>query len=1047
MFSSLKQSHSHQFGIIFVLLALCSFLGTASQLMTHLHEGTLPFILWWILKTFVSTSALLVPITIGAYQQRHQFNRQLAVVGLWIIGAITFTTAKFTTQPVTTTAQPSPELYVVQQVFITWLISTDLYLFAQPLQKLCHRWPTKTRRHWLIGLTGAFLLINLIIGYDAFGFHRGTSLIWFCYLFALGDWLANDQSWLHKWTNWRFAFMTTISLLFSSLITWLNMNHVVYSPHSDLTPNNHYLLGINPYQPFLLLTSLLIVAWLLRSPGKHNGEHPLLISEILLLNLLGLPLMVTPLLLSKTNLMVSGSIALAIIVTFALAIKLVDFLGNHFSWQLDYWVFLRMTKKFCQKYWPVLLSYLVLWIITLASFAILWDGKFTMVQWMLTERPKIITVNVLIIFAINLILMAITNRWWLSSGLTLVFYLGWLCASSLKIAARNEPIIPTDLATLAAPGAMLGMVNRWIIIMAILCLIIVIGLCCWLEKPWGYQSRFTLLARIITGLLACGFLCCFNFANHSKSIVYKQLQNIDDTPYFYSQLRGAKMNGTLLQFANNIDVHVMNKPRGYSASTMQRLATRYTKIGAKINRSRSHEHVGRQNLVFVLSESYSDPSRVPGMKVSGGDPIPFLHHLKKQTTSGLMLSSGYGGGTANMEYQALTGLSIANFSPTLPTPYSQLVPYQRRTFTINNLFNYSIGIHPFSANLYSRKAVYKKFGFNKFYHFDGGSKITYTKKILHSPRVSDDSAYKEVTLNLQRHPHGKFVQLATMQNHMPYDPSYYGKNRYHVSGKGFNNPNQKAQIETYIQGIHYTDQALEQWIKQLDRLSQPTTVVWYGDHLPGIYHGLPMGKYGVPLHETDYFIYSNAAARRINHNRLKGQHKLVGPNNFAAMALAQMDVKVSPYYALLTEVAEKIPATSLPTNGTAKNNSAHQAGTDFIDAQGKHVKLTKQQRKLFHDYRLVQYDLTAGHHYLLKTSFLKQVAKWSSPNVRENGSARRSRTAVSTAFIDCCPFFVLHLVVIFHVFLPKFGKNLERGLWYKPIILLKILQRSTQRGF
>ena len=108
---------------------------------------------------------------------------------------------------------------------------------------------------------------------------------------------------------------------------------------------------------------------------------------------------------------------------------------------------------------------------------------------------------------------------------------------------------------------------------------------------------------------------------------------------------------------------------------------------------------------------------------------------------------------------------------------------------------------------------------------------------------------------------------------------------------------------------------------------------------------------------------------------LLGSTGLLGQTIFAAMALAQMDVKVSPYYALLTKVAEDIPATSLPTNGTAKNNSAHQGGTDFVNARGKHVKLTPQQKKLFHDYQLVQYDLTAGHHYLLKDSFLKSNRK------------------------------------------------------------------------
>lgn len=974
MFSSLKQSRGQQIICGFVLLAIICFLGTAGQFLTQLKEATIPFILWWILKTFISTIVLAVPIAIGANQQQQRFNRQIAVVVLWIIGAVTFTWAKFTTQPITTSAQPSPELYVVQQVFITWLISSGLYLFAHPLQKLCHRWPTATRRHWLIGFSLLFLLINLVSGYDAFGFHGGTSLIWFVYLFALGDWLANDRHWLQKWFNRRYALLTLISLLFASLITWLNMNHVDYSPHSDLTPNTHYLLGINPYQPFLLLACLLMVAWYLRSPKYQRGTQHFPICGILLLNLLGLPMIVTPLLLLHVSWQLFAGLLVLIVFIFAGLFATTYYLGNKISWEVDYRGALQWVKKFGRNYWSVLLTYLILWVITLISFAILWDGKFTMVQWMLTERPKIITVNVLLIFAFALILMALTNRWWISSGLTIILYLAWLGASILKIDARNEPILPTDLSTLTAPGAMLGMVNKWIILLTVLGIIFLVFICWQLEKHYGKETRFNPLSRLIVALLAATYLFSFTFANHSNSIVYKQLQNIDDTPYFYSQLRGAKMNGTLLQFANNVDVHVMNKPKGYSATTMNKIAKRYAKVGAEINRQRTHNSVGKQNLVFVLSESYSDPARVPGMKISG-NPIPYLHQLKKNTTSGLMLSSGYGGGTANMEYQALTGLSIANFSPTLPTPYSQLVPYQKRTFTINNLFDYSIGIHPFSANLYSRKTVYKKFGFNKFYHFDGGDKITYTKKIQHSPRVSDDSAYKEVTLNLKRHPHGKFVQMATMQNHMPYDPSYYLKKHYQVSGAGFKTPDQKAQIETYIQGIHYTDLALKDWIKQLDKLDQPTTVVWYGDHLPGIYHGLPMGKFGTQLHETDYFIYSNKAARKINQNRLNWQHRLVGPNNFAAMALAQMDVKVSPYYALMTEVAAKVPATSLPTNGTAKNNSAHQAGTDFVNANGKHVKLTPKQKKLFHDYQLVQYDLTSGHHYLLKDSFLKNVAK------------------------------------------------------------------------
>lgn len=78
-------------------------------------------------------------------------------------------------------------------------------------------------------------------------------------------------------------------------------------------------------------------------------------------------------------------------------------------------------------------------------------------------------------------------------------------------------------------------------------------------------------------------------------------------------------------------------------------------------------------VIMVLSETFSDPTRVPGVSFSE-DPMPNIRHVKAQTTSGLMLSPGYGGGTANIEYQALSGLSMANYSSTLSIAYQQLVP-------------------------------------------------------------------------------------------------------------------------------------------------------------------------------------------------------------------------------------------------------------------------------------------------------------------------------------------------------------------------------------
>lgn len=88
---------------------------------------------------------------------------------------------------------------------------------------------------------------------------------------------------------------------------------------------------------------------------------------------------------------------------------------------------------------------------------------------------------------------------------------------------------------------------------------------------------------------------------------------------------------------------------------------------------------------MILSETFSDPTRVPGVSFTL-DPIPNIRNVKNTTTSGLMLSPGYGGGTANIEYQALTGLNLANFNDSLIVPYQQLVPNQNNPYSFNQIW-------------------------------------------------------------------------------------------------------------------------------------------------------------------------------------------------------------------------------------------------------------------------------------------------------------------------------------------------------------------------
>ena len=102
----------------------------------------------------------------------------------------------------------------------------------------------------------------------------------------------------------------------------------------------------------------------------------------------------------------------------------------------------------------------------------------------------------------------------------------------------------------------------------------------------------------------------------------------------------------------------MIKPKDYSKSSIQKIEEKYKKVAGDINLTRK-ENINEQTVIYVLSESFSDPSRIEDVKVSS-NPIPKIQEIKKRTTSGLMKSDGYGGGTANMEFQTLPGLPMYN---------------------------------------------------------------------------------------------------------------------------------------------------------------------------------------------------------------------------------------------------------------------------------------------------------------------------------------------------------------------------------------------------
>lgn len=613
---------------------------------------------------------------------------------------------------------------------------------------------------------------------------------------------------------------------------------------------------------------------------------------------------------------------------------------------------------------------------------------FGFVSKMWTDGNFVFVLNVILVALLYLMLLMLFNRFWTASIVILAVGIIVAAIEHFKVEIRYEAILPADLGFLGSnTGNMLTFIPAGAhvtILVALGAFAVLLALILVLRHFDGRKGRMirtdnlslNLTSRLILLLLPILVfaLYCIHVST-TDSLANKFSRALGDTPSMWDSVYDAQRNGPLVAFTRQLNPKIMDKPSNYSEETMKKVAARYQKEAETINASRTN-NLTDSTVVYVLSESFSDPSRVPGLKTNK-DSMPNIRKIKAGTTSGLMLSSGYGGGTANLEYMGLSGLSMANFESSLSSPYQQLVPSQHWTPTINQLWGApvnSLGYHSYESSMYSRATNYKKFGFSHFYTLTGPDVIKYQDKIDESPYVSDKSSYDSALEGIKSGKTNKFIQIITMQNHMPYH-EWYENNDYtaeSTTGTPLGDDEQQS-IETYQKGVEITDQATQEFLNELDALDKPVTMVFYGDHLPGIYSSASEDdNNSLALHLTDYFIWSNKASSSQGNKASDAAYS--SPNFFVAQAADHMNAKVSPYLAFLTEMHSKIAAMEPPVVNKIQGWDRIPEGQNiYLDQNGNPMStddFDKETKQLLADYKLIQYDITAGKNYLKDTDFM-----------------------------------------------------------------------------
>lgn len=609
---------------------------------------------------------------------------------------------------------------------------------------------------------------------------------------------------------------------------------------------------------------------------------------------------------------------------------------------------LSVKQKNWLKYTLVAIS--IVFVVGLSNLYLQWcqnDLSFDLaVKFAFSWHTEKFLLACLVLLMIFLFLVAVLGSFLFGTFFYLVGIgiLGY--ANYLKMTYRQEPIYPDDLKMIKEFGLLKDMTGTTsFYLLAGMILLVVAGGCWAIYRSFKKDKKFQAI-RVITLFTTIFALIYISHFNNPNNLLRKAY-NKTALWIPYSQKMNYYNTGFIGGFLYNLKIDPMEKPKGYSEEKIKEITSHYQKLADEKNKTASEE---QPNIIYVVSESFSDPSRLNGVEITG-DPLADYYAVADQTYSGQMLSQNYGGGTANIEFEALTGFSMGLFNAQLTTPYTMLVPKMNQlpsiVSTLKDQNYHTTAIHPYNTSMYKRKDVYEVLGFDEFI---SENTMTYTDTIEDNPYISDASAYQEVMDLLKEDDTPQFIHLVTMQTHMPYDGKYQ---QLEYTAKTEDNSGISS-LENYLQDISYSSQSLKAFTEELKKLSRRTLVVFWGDHLPGIYSDtIQNSNEKHTLHETQFLMFDSQGELE------KTEAPVTSPFYFAADLMNQTNQQTTGFYQLLLALQNELPAF--------ERELYYQEGQWQREAQ-----LNKKQAELYQAYEMIQYDIVSGEKYSLQTNFFEK---------------------------------------------------------------------------
>lgn len=452
------------------------------------------------------------------------------------------------------------------------------------------------------------------------------------------------------------------------------------------------------------------------------------------------------------------------------------------------------------------------------------------------DHPFLTLLSAAILTAFYALALLVPKRNFVWLCITVVI-VGLAVTNSILLCFRITPLAATDIALLTSVFEIMGIyLTVWQIILLVLLVHVVIAGLIYLGIRMKKQVYHPLLA-VCNAVISILAVVLMIHIGDARGWLQTEFANLPDA---YAD------NGFVYCFARSLFDRGISKPDTYDEDTVDNILE-------DMKKQKTNEVEEKPNIIFIQLESFMDLKRMQGVTYSE-EPTPVYSSLRKTCPGGFLKVPSVGAGTANTEFEILTGMTLDYFGAG-EYPYKTVLQDETCESMAYNLreLGYRTGVlHNNTGSFYSRNKVFANLGFDYFVSSE------YMENLSYNPIgwAKDKVLTGQIQHILKATSEPDLIYTITVQDHGKYPTELLENPHIKVSGFAPEDEERQNAFTYYVNQCHETDAFLGSLIATLNAFEEPVVLVLYGDHLPNLditEEELASGN----LFQTEYVIWSN----------------------------------------------------------------------------------------------------------------------------------------------------------------------------------------------